>query len=87
MTITDIRIRLFHGESKEHMGWASCIIDSTFFVNAIAIKKKDGALYLVYPKQVSKRGTDHFYFNPITTEARIEIEQAILDEYMKKAGT
>lgn len=86
MTITDIRIRPFTGESKEHMGWASCIIDNKFFVNAICIKKKDGVLYLVYPTQVSKKGTDHFYFNPITTEARIEIEQAILDEYMKKIG-
>ena len=87
MTITDIRIRLFNGESKEHMGWASCIIDNKFFVNAIAIKKKDGVLYLVYPKQISKRGTDHFYFNPITTEARIEIEQAILDNFVKEGGS
>ena len=81
MTITDIRIRLFDGQSVEHVGWASCIIDNTFFVNGISIKRKDGALYLVYPKTKSSKGMEHYYFNPITTEARMEIEQAILSNF------
>lgn len=77
--ISEVQIRLV-GESADGImcesrsfgiiGWASCVLNGSLFLNNIVIKQtKGGKVVLKFPARKNESGVKYFHFNPITLEA------------------
>ena len=80
--VTEVRIRLAAGGKDGLVGWASCILGGSVALHNIAIRQlPDGALTLGFPARFSRSGAKHYYFNPISNEAKQVLEDAILARF------
>ena len=78
-SITEVKLRLLDEEKEGLLGFASCILDASFFLNNIAIRRgMDARLYLSYPATKSQQDVAHHHWNPITRPASEAVEDAIL---------
>ena len=76
--VTEVRIRLAE-TSGNLVGWASCVVNGSLFLNNIRIvRREDGTIALSYPAVQSRSGAKHFVFNPINREAKQALDEAIL---------
>ena len=86
LKVTEVKIRLVDKSEDGLIGWASCVINDSLYLNNIAIRySKDGRVILTFPAKKSKSSLKYFYFNPISHDAARILKQAILDK-LKVAG-
>ena len=79
LRVSEVRIRLAAGGKEGLLGWASCIVGGAVALHNIVIRQlSDGTLALGFPARFSHSGAKHYYFNPISDEARRALEDAIL---------
>ena len=79
LKVTEVRIRLASGGKDGLVGWASCIVGGSVALHNLAVRQlADGGLALGFPTRFSRSGAKHYYFNPISDEARLALEDAIL---------
>ena len=84
--ITEVRLRLLDAEKDGLLGFASCVLDGSFFLNNIAVRRgTDNRLYLSYPATRSQQDVTHHHWNPITRPASEAVEDAILGR-MRQMG-
>jgi DNA-binding cell septation regulator SpoVG len=77
--ISEIRIRLLDLEKDGLIGFASCVLNGSYFLNNIAIRRgQDSRLFLSYPAGRSNHDVQHFHWNPISKRASEALEAAIL---------
>lgn len=79
LEITEVSIRLAEGSDSNLVGWASCVVNGSLFLNNIKIlRREDGEVVLTYPAAKSRSGAKHFVFNPINRETKRALDEAIL---------
>lgn len=83
INVSDIRIKTVKPQNGL-VGFASCVINGIFFVGNIAIFDEDCRQKITYPTKAVKgryETTNEPTFRPVTSEARQDIEEAILNQY------
>ena len=81
INVSEVRIRLAEEAEGNLVGWASCVVNSSLFLNNIKIlRREDGEVVLTYPAVKSKSGAKHFVFNPINRETKQALDEAILSK-------
>ena len=86
LKVTEVKIRLVDKSEDGLIGWASCVINDSLYLNNIAIRySKAGQVILTFPAKKSKSSFKYFYFNPISHDAARILKQAIIDK-LKVAG-
>lgn len=80
MNITDIKIRKIFSEGKIR-AIVSIIVDGDFAVHDLKIIEGVERLFIAMPNRRSDDGRFQDIVHPITSEAREQIEKAILDKY------
>jgi stage V sporulation protein G len=80
MNITDIKIRKIFTEGKVR-AIVSIIIDGDFAVHDLKVIEGVERLFVAMPNRRSEDGRFQDIVHPISTEARAQIENSILDKY------
>lgn len=80
MNITDIKIRKIFSEGKVR-AIVSIIIDGDFAVHDLKVIEGVERLFVAMPNRRSEDGRFQDIVHPISSEARAQIETAILDRY------
>ena len=80
MNITDVRIRKIEQEGKLR-GVASITLDDAFVVHDIKVIQGDRGLFIAMPSRKTAEGDYRDIAHPITSKARDQIQNAILDAY------
>jgi len=76
-----VKIRLVDKSEDGLIGWASCVLNESMFLNNIAIRhSKEGEVILTFPAKKSKSNQKYFYFNPISHDAANVLKKAIIDK-------
>ena len=79
LTVSEVKIRLLDESPDGLLGWASCVINNSLFLNNIAIRRgRDGDLLLIFPAKKSRKDQKYFFFNPISRDAKRILDEAIL---------
>ena len=79
--VSEVKIRLADRSEDGVIGWASCVVNGSLFLNNIAIRhSKDGRVILTFPAMRSKGDSKYFFFNPISHEAARILDEAIIDK-------
>ena len=85
--VTEVRIRLAEEADTNLIGWASCIVNGSLFLNNIKILRREGGeICLSYPAVKSKSGAKHFVFNPINRETKQALDEAVLGKLRMQVG-
>lgn len=86
LKVSEVKIRLVDGNEDGLIGWASCVVNGSLYLNNIAIRQSSvGQVILTFPAKKSRSNSKYFYFNPISHEAARVLEEAIIDK-LKVAG-
>lgn len=80
LRFTDIRIRKVENQNRLR-AVASVTIDDAFVVHEIRIIEGENGVFIAMPSRKNKFGVFKDIAHPINTEARSEMEKAVLDEY------
>lgn len=80
MRITDIKIRKISQEGKMK-AVVSVTFDDAFVVHDIKIIEGHEKLFAAMPSRKAADGTYRDIVHPITTEMRVELQDAILEKY------
>ena len=81
LKVSEVKIRLVDQSEDGLIGWASCVVNGSLFLNNIAIRKsREGKVILTFPAMRSKGDSKYFFFNPISHEAARVLEEAIIDK-------
>lgn len=83
MQIGDIRIRSIEKESKIK-GIASFTIDGVFAVHDVKIIEGDKGLFIAMPSKKTAEGEFRDICHPLTSAAREELQNTILEAYKKE---
>ncbi len=79
--VSEVKIRLFGKRVNNFIGWASCVVNGSLFLNNIAIRRtNDGKVFITFPAEKSVESSKYFYFNPINQEAARILEEAVIDK-------
>ena len=79
INVSEVRIRLAEEADNNLVGWASCVVNGSLFLNNIKLlRRDDGSVGLSYPAVKSKSGAKHFVFNPINQDTKQALDEAIL---------
>jgi len=88
LEVSEVKIRLARGHEDGLVGWASCVLQGSIVLNNMAIcRGADGELELKFPARFSRSGSKHFYFSPVTREARRGLEEAVLAQLPAPGGS
>ncbi|EOT2985526.1 septation regulator SpoVG [Clostridium perfringens] len=82
MNITDVRIRKISAEGKMK-AIVSVTFENQFVVHDIKVIEGQNGLFIAMPSRKTPDGEFKDIAHPINTEAREQIQKAILDEYEK----
>lgn len=79
----DLEIRAFPlAEPKGKVkGYASVTINDTFGVHNISIVEGKNGLFVAMPQIKDKNGEYHDIFHPLTKESRLQLNNAVLEEF------
>ncbi|HCC00255.1 MAG TPA: septation protein SpoVG [Ruminococcaceae bacterium] len=80
MNITDIKIRKLFSEGKVK-AIVSIILDGEFAVHDLKIIKGVERLFVAMPNRRSEDGRFQDIVHPISSDARMQIEEAVLGKY------
>lgn len=84
MEITDVRVNL--NRQGRVRAFAQVVFDNTWMVSDIRVMEgKEGTLYVALPSRRLRNGSFKDVLHPLTTEARRQLEQAVLAEYERLA--
>lgn len=83
MEITEIKVRKIFDEGRLK-GVVSITLDGVFAVHEIKIVQGDKRLFVAMPGRKDENGIFRDIVHPITSEARSEIEDEILDAYERE---
>jgi len=78
--VSEVKIRLADRSEDGVIGWASCVVDDSIFLDDIIIKKDvDERFFLTFPSKKSRKNSRYYhYFRPISIEAAEILEKAII---------
>ena len=83
VTITEVKIRLADKPEGGLLGWASCVLNGTFLLDSITIRRSlEGEIVLAFPRSKSRRGAQYHYFRPITRDAYEQVRVAIVSRLL-----
>ena len=87
--VTDVCIRLVEDGRDGLVGWADCVLYSSFKLCNIGVRRGyDGQLYLSYPrKRKHPDAPAHAIYHPISTEAAEAVRDAVLTRLAVLART
>lgn len=85
MRITDIKIRKLFPEGKVR-AVVSIILDGDFAVHDLKVIDGVERLFVAMPNRRSEDGRFQDIVHPITSEARAQLETAVLERYARAAG-
>ena len=81
LKVSEVKIRLVDSNEDGLIGWASCVVNGSLYLNNIAIRKsREGKVILTFPAKKSKGDSKYFFFNPISHDAARILEEAIIDK-------
>lgn len=81
LKVSEVKIRLVDRSEDGLIGWASCVVNGSLYLNNIAIRhSRDGRVILTFPAKKSRGESKYFIFNPISHEAARVLEEAIIDK-------
>ena len=80
MNITDIKIRKLFSEGRIR-AVVSIILDNDFAVHDLKVIEGVERLFVAMPNRKSEDGRFQDIVHPITSQAREELESAVLDRY------
>lgn len=83
MKVTDVRIRRFNQEGKMR-AIVSVTLNDQFVVHDIRVIEGNNGYFVAMPSKRTPSGEFKDIAHTITSEARQEIQQAILDAYFKE---
>jgi len=83
MEITDVKIRKLMPDGRLR-AIVSITLDNAIAVHDIKIIQGDERLFAAMPSRRDESGTFRDIVHPITAEARRNLENAVLDAYMKQ---
>jgi len=79
LPVTDVKLRIVEHGTDGLLAWASCVISGAIKLDNIAIRRSpDGSLFLTYPAKRTPGGESHQYFHPISVEASVAVQDAVL---------
>lgn len=87
MNITDIRIRKAHNNGTRLKALVSITIDNALAVHDIRVIQGPERLFVAMPNRKDDKGAFRDIAHPITSEARAELEAAILKAYGNFKGS
>lgn len=82
MTISNIKVRKLLDDSRLK-GIVSLTLDDAVAVHDIKIVRGDERLFVAMPSRKDDSGVFRDIIHPISKEARLEIEEKILDAYFE----
>lgn len=83
MKVTDVRIRRFNQEGKMR-AIVSVTLNDQFVVHDVRVIEGNNGYFIAMPSKRTPDGEFKDIAHPINTEARQEIQQAILEAYFKE---
>jgi stage V sporulation protein G len=83
MKVTDVRIRRFNQEGKMR-AIVSVTLNDQFVVHDVRVIEGNNGYFVAMPSKRTPHGEFKDIAHPINTEARQEIQQAILEAYFKE---
>ncbi len=83
MKVTDVRIRRFNEEGKMR-AIVSVTLNDQFVVHDVRVIEGNNGYFVAMPSKRTPNGEFKDIAHPINTDARHEIQQAILDVYFKE---
>ncbi len=83
MKVTDVRIRRFNQEGKMR-AIVSVTLNDQFVVHDVRVIEGANGYFVAMPSKRTPNGEFKDIAHPINTEARQEIQQAILEAYFKE---
>lgn len=83
MNITEVKIRKIMNEGKLR-GIVSVTFDNIFAVHDIKIIQGDSRLFVAMPSRRDESGVFRDIIHPITSSARNQIEEKILDTFAQE---
>ncbi len=81
--VTDVRIRRFNQEGKMR-AIVSVTLNDQFVVHDVRVIEGNNGYFVAMPSKRTPNGEFKDIAHPINTDARQEIQQAILDAYFKE---
>jgi len=84
IVVSEVDVRLAREPERGPHGWASCVLNGAILLTNIAIVREVGGGFRTrFPLKKSKCGREHYYFCPITREAKKIIDDAVLAFFRK----
>ena len=84
MRITVTVHDVYNNENSKVKGIASAAFGGQFAVHGITIIEGKNGLFASMPQKMNDNGDYFPMFNPVTKEARIQLNKAVLDAYEQK---
>ncbi|HRR82457.1 MAG TPA: hypothetical protein P5532_12840 [Planctomycetota bacterium] len=82
--VSEVDVCLSHDPERGPFGWASCVLNGAVLLTNIAVfKDEDGSFHTRFPAKKSHVGRQHYYYCPITREAKRIIDDAVLAFFRK----
>lgn len=82
--VSEVKIRFANDQRGGLVGWASCVVNGSLYLNNIAIfRDDDGSYRTEYPAVKGANRRLYFHFCPISREARAVIDEAVLTHIRK----
>ena len=83
LKVTDVRIRRFNQEGKMR-AIVSVTLNDQFVVHDVRVIEGNNGYFVAMPSKRTPNGEFKDIAHPINTDARQEIQQAILDAYFRE---
>lgn len=83
MRVTDVRIRRLNQEGKMK-AIVSVTLNNQFVVHDVRVIEGNAGLFVAMPSKRTPNGEFKDIAHPITSEVRHEIQEAILNAYLKE---
>lgn len=84
IVVSEVDVRLSHHPERGPVGFASCVLNGAVLLTNIAVfQGDDGGFYTRFPRKRSGNGREHYYFCPITREAKKVLDDAVLAFFRK----
>ena len=79
LMVSEVKVILSHHPERGPVGFASCVLNGAVLLTNIAVfRGDDGEFFTRFPCKRSWNGREHYYFCPITREAKRIIDDAVL---------
>jgi DNA-binding cell septation regulator SpoVG len=78
LKVSDVKIRLVDRSEDGLIGWASCVVNGSLYLDNIAIRRNmEGEVIITFPARRSGSG-EFYYFKPINRKAAGILTEVII---------